>query len=78
MVGCQPVRANSLEVSLGSAALEAVELAPSDCVAWSTRKPAADTHALVAIRDSKGLALRAMDEGILLAVQDLGARGPRC
>ncbi len=54
------------------------ELVPADRVASSTQKPVADTHALLAIRPSKGVVLCATDAEMLLAVQDLGARGPPC
>ncbi len=71
-------RSESLEVSACSGVLEAAELAPAECVAWSTQKPVADTHAPLAIRATRGVAPPATDEEMLLAVRDLGARGPPC
>jgi threonine synthase len=75
MVACQPVGANSLEVSLERRAAEAIELPPADSVAFSTKERVADTRALEAIRASSGTALSATDAEILAAVQDLGREG---
>jgi threonine synthase len=75
MVACQPVGANSLEVSLREGADEAVELSPVESVAVSTKETVADTQALRAIRASQGTALSANDSEILRAVEALGSEG---
>jgi len=75
MVACQPVGANSLEVSLQTGSAEAVELPQVQSVALSTKETVADTHALAAIRVSGGTALSATDAEILQGVRDLGQEG---
>ena len=75
MVACQPVGANSLEVSLERGATDPVELPPAPSIAASTCETVADGHALRAIRSSGGAALSATDEEIVRAVEDLGREG---
>jgi len=75
MVACQPVGANSLEVSLEQSASDPVELPPARSIAASTCETVADRHALEAIRSSRGSALSATEEEIVRAVEDLGREG---
>jgi threonine synthase len=75
MVACQPIGANSLEVSLVRGLGEIVELPPIESVATSTRETAADVHALRAILESGGGALSATDLEILDAQAMLGQEG---
>jgi threonine synthase len=75
MVACQPVGANSLEVSLGQGLGEMVELPPVESVAASTRETVADIHALRAVLESEGEALSAADAEILDAQSMLGQEG---
>jgi threonine synthase len=75
MVSCQPIGANSLEESLRVGAKEPVTLPPIKSVAISTTETVADGHALIAIRESRGVALSASDEDILSAMHDLGHEG---
>jgi threonine synthase len=75
MVACQPVGANSLQVSLRRDLAEVVELPPIESVATSTRETVADLHALRALRESGGEALSATDREILDAQAILGQEG---
>jgi threonine synthase len=75
MVACQPVGANSLEVSLERGASDPVELPPARSIAASTCETVADRHALEAIRASGGGAFSATEEEIIGAVEDLGREG---
>jgi threonine synthase len=75
MVACQPVGANSLEVSLRRGAGEVVELPPARSLAASTCETVADRRALEAILTSQGAALSATDEELVRAMADLGREG---
>jgi threonine synthase len=75
MVACQPVGANSLEVSIRSGAATPVELSPITSVAFSAMETVADERALRAIRESHGAAFSATDSEILSAQRDLAAEG---
>lgn len=75
MVACQPVGANSLEVSIRSGATTPVELPPITSVAFSAMEAVADRQALAAIRASKGSAFSATDDEILLAQRELATEG---
>jgi len=75
MVACQPIGANSLEVSLQRGLAEVVELPPIESVATSTRETVAGVHALRAVRESGGEALSATDREILDAQAMLGREG---
>jgi threonine synthase len=75
MVACQPIGANSLEVSLARGASDPVELPPARSIAASTCETVADRHALEAIRSSGGGAFSATEEEITRAVEDLGREG---
>lgn len=75
MVACQPVGANSLEVSLEADASTPIELPPIQSVAFSTMETVADVYALNAIRTSGGSAFSATDEEILGAQRALAEEG---
>lgn len=75
MVACQPVGANSLEVSLRRDLKEVIELPPVESVAVSTNETVADIRALEAVRASGGEALSASDAETLQAMKDLGYEG---
>ena len=75
MVACQPLGANSLEVSLRRGGADVIELPSAETLAASTSETVADRHALEAIRASQGTALSATDEELLRAMADLGREG---
>jgi threonine synthase len=75
MVACQPVAANSLEVSLACGAARPVELPPSRSVAVSTCETVAGDHALAALRASGGTALSANEAEIRTAAEALTGEG---
>jgi threonine synthase len=75
MVACQPLGANSLEVSLRRGDADVIELPPAESIAASTCETVADRHALEAIRASRGAALSATDEELIHAMADLGREG---
>ena len=75
MVGCQPVGANSLELSLAAEAVEALELPPIESLAASAAAPVASDQALLAIRQSAGAAFAASEDEIRDAVLALGREG---
>jgi threonine synthase len=75
LVATQPVRANSIELSLARGALKAVELPPFESVAKSTSETTASDDALRAIRSSGGAGLSADEEEITRAVSALGEEG---
>ena len=75
MVACQPLGANSLEVSLQRGGTEVIELPPAQSLAASTCETVADRHALEAIRASEGTALSATDGELVQAMADLGREG---
>jgi threonine synthase len=75
MVACQPLGANSLEVSLQRREAEVIELPPAESIAASTCETVADRHALEAIRASRGTALSATDRELVQAMADLGREG---
>lgn len=75
MVACQPVGANSLQVSIRTGASQPVELPSVESVCTSTKETIADGRALDAIRSSEGDALSADDAAVLRAVADLGREG---
>ena len=75
MISCQPIGANSLEESIRLGVDEAVTLPPIKSVALSTAETVADSHTLVAIRKSSGMALSASDDETLAAVISLGQEG---
>jgi threonine synthase len=75
MVACQPLGANSLEVSLERGAADIIELPPAESIAASTCETVADRHALEAIRASRGTALSATDAELVHAVAELGREG---
>ena len=75
MVACQPVGANSLQMSISSGATAPVELPPITSVAFSEMEAVADRQALAAIRASQGSALSATDAEILSAQRELATEG---
>ena len=75
MVACQPLGANSLEVSLQRGEAEVIELPPAESIAASTSETVADRHALEAIRASRGAALSGTDRELVQAMADLGREG---
>jgi threonine synthase len=75
LVATQPVRANSIQVSLSRGAVQAIELPPFDSVAKSTSETIASDDALRAIRTSGGTGLSADEEEISQAVLALGDEG---
>lgn len=75
LVATQPVRANSIEVSLTRGAVNAVELPPFDSVARSTSETIGSDDALRAIRSSGGSGLSADEDEIRQAVIALGEEG---
>ena len=75
MVACQPVGANSLEVSMQLGVQRAVELPRIESVAFSAAETVADDCAIRAIRESGGVALSADDAAIANAVIDLAREG---
>jgi threonine synthase len=75
MIACQPVGANSLEVSLQTGSPSAVELPAADSVARSICETSASDKALSAIRSSHGAAASASDCEIIAAVKVLGREG---
>lgn len=75
MIACQPIGSNSLEVSLRTGSLTAVELPAADSVARSICETTASDQALSAIRSSHGAAASAPDDQIVAAVKELGREG---
>jgi threonine synthase len=75
MVGCQPVGANSLELSLAAEAVEALELPPIESIAAAAAASVASDQALLAIRQSAGAAFAASEDEIRAAVLALGHEG---
>lgn len=75
MVSCQPIGANSLEVSLQRGVSEPVELPQIKSIAFSTMETVADRRALAAIRESRGHALSASDDEIVAALGELAREG---
>jgi threonine synthase len=75
LVATQPVRANSIEVSLAQGTDRAVELAPFNSMARSTSETVASDDALRAIRSSSGIGLSADENEIRWAVSALSEEG---
>jgi threonine synthase len=75
MIACQPIGANSLQISLQAGSSAVVELPPADSVARSICETTASDNALGAIRASQGAAVSASDEEIIAAVKELGHEG---
>lgn len=75
MIACQPVGANSLEVSLDQGLERCVELPVAHSIATSTCETVASDDALAALRASGGGAASADDAAIERAVLDLGREG---
>jgi threonine synthase len=75
MVACQPLGANSLEVSLQRSEADVIELPPAESIAASTCETVADRHALEAIRASRGAAFSATDGELVQAMTELGREG---
>ena len=75
LVATQPVRANSIEVSLSRGAVKAIQLAPFDSVAKSTSETVGSDDALRAIRSSGGTGLSADEEEISQAALALSDEG---
>jgi threonine synthase len=74
-IACQPVDANSLDVSLRAGARQAIELPPFESVAASVSEAVASDYALEAIRASGGTAASVDDAATRQAVFDLGREG---
>jgi threonine synthase len=64
MVGCQPRIANSLEISMQRGGSRAIETEPATSIARSISETLAGDHAILALRQSGGLALSATEEEI--------------
>ena len=75
MIGCQPIGADSLRVSLERKTKYAVELSPIKSVAFSTMETVACDQTLEAIRQSDGSAHSATESEILEAVDQLSTEG---
>ena len=75
MLGCQPVGADSLHVSIERSTKYAVELPPIKSIAFSTMETVAGDQTLEAIRQSNGSAHSASETEILEAVDQLSTEG---
>jgi threonine synthase len=75
MIACQPVGANSLEVSIMRNADAAIELPRIESLAFSAAETIASDSALHAVRQSGGAAVSASETAIRDAVRDLGGEG---
>lgn len=75
LVGCQPIGANSLEVSIAEGAARALELPRIASVAASAAETVAGDQALDAIRRSGGTALSAGEDEIVGAVGEIAGEG---
>jgi threonine synthase len=75
LVATQPVRANSIEISLARGEANAIEMPPFESVAKSTSESIGSDDALRAIRSSCGAGLSADEDEIRRAVRALGDEG---
>ena len=75
MIGCQPIGADSLRVSIERRTKYAVELSPIKRVSLSTMETIACDQTLEAIRQSDGSAFSASESEILEAVDQLSTEG---
>ena len=75
MIACQPIGANSIEVSLARGSERALELPRVTSVAPSATETVASDHSLKAIRHSGGTAVSASDNEILAAMRELLREG---
>ncbi len=75
MYGCQPARANALELTLQSGGQTSVILPQPHSIAISVRERSVGMHAVEVVRESRGGAPTATDEEILEAMRWLGHEG---